>query len=208
MRAANRLAVEAVGHLETLPPSVELHLIRAEIAQSRNRNPEGVTRSVPHWRSSRAIRRSKARSRRRLLRAHDLDEAIPLLERLTREQPGDGSLLLMYGDALLQAQQLDRAIPILEQAVKAPDALAEGRALLGRAYVQAGKYQEAVPQLEASLEPDEDGDVHYQLARAYQALGRADDAQKALQEYQRRRPAAADGCPADPPNATLTPPND
>ena len=57
-----------------------------------------------------------------LLQAHDLDEAIPLLERLTREQPADGSLLLMYGDALLQAQQLDRAIPILEQAAKASDA--------------------------------------------------------------------------------------
>ena len=42
VRAANRLAVEAVDHLEALPQSVELHLIRAEIAQSRNRNPEGV----------------------------------------------------------------------------------------------------------------------------------------------------------------------
>ena len=43
VRAANRLAVEAVGHLETLPSSAELHLIRAEIAQSRSRNPEGVS---------------------------------------------------------------------------------------------------------------------------------------------------------------------
>ena len=43
VRAANRLAVEAVGHLETLPASAELHLIRAEIAQSRDRNPEAVS---------------------------------------------------------------------------------------------------------------------------------------------------------------------
>ena len=43
VRAANRLAVDAVSRLETLPASVELHLIRAEIAQSRNRFPEGVT---------------------------------------------------------------------------------------------------------------------------------------------------------------------
>ena len=114
----------------------------------------------------------------------------------------------MYGDALLQGQQLDRAIPILEQAVKAPDAPPDGRALLGRAYVQAGKYPEAVPQLEASLDADEDGDVHYQLARAYQAIGRTDDAQKALQEYQRRRPAQPTDAPAEPPNTTLTPPND
>ena len=115
----------------------------------------------------------------------------------------------MYGDALLQGQQLDRAIAVLEQAVKAPDASSTARPLLGRAYVQAGKFAEAVPHLEASVEPDENGDVHYQLARAYQALGRGDDAQKALQEYQRRRPAApATDAAADPPDATLTPPKD
>ena len=142
-----------------------------------------------------------------LLRAHDLDEAVPLLERLTRQQPDDGSLLLMLGDALLQARQVDRAVPILEQAVKAPDVAPAARALLGRAYVQEGKYQEAVPLLEASLEPDDDGDVHFQLARAYQALGRAEDAQKALQVYQSRRPAPAPEGAADPPDATLTPPN-
>jgi predicted Zn-dependent protease len=115
----------------------------------------------------------------------------------------------MYGDALLQSQQVDRAIPILERVAKAPDAPPASRALLGRAYVLAGKFAEAVPELETALEPDEDGDVHYQLARAYQALGRADEAQKALQEYQRRRPAApATDAAADPPDATLTPPND
>jgi predicted Zn-dependent protease len=209
IRAANRLAVEAVGHLETLPSSAELHLIRAEIAQSRNRFPEGVAEireALKLEPQNPAIENALADA---LLQAHDLDEAIPLLERLTREQPGDGSLLLMYGDALLQAQHIDQAIPILEQVAKAPDAPLAGHALLGRAYVLAGKYQDAVPLLEATLEPDEDGDVHYQLARAYQALGRGDDAQKALQEYQRRRPAApATNAAADPPDATLTPPND
>ncbi len=143
-----------------------------------------------------------------LLRAHDLDEAIPLLERLTRAQPANASLLLMYGDALLQDRQVDRAIPTLEQVANVPGAPPTARALLGRAYVQAGKYQQAVPPLESALEPDDDGDVHYQLARAYQALGRTDDAQKALQEYQRRRPAQPTDAPAEPPNTTLTPPND
>lgn len=210
IRAANRLAVEAFNHLETLPASAELHLIRAEIAQSRNRFPEGVAEireALKLEPGNPLIENSLADA---LVRAHDLDNAIPLLERLTREQPDDGSLLLMYGDALLQARQLDRAIPVLEQAVKAPAAPAAARAQLGRAYVQAGKYSEAVPHLEASLEPDEDGDVHFQLARAYQALGRSDEAQKALQVYQSRRPAptTASENAADPSDATLTPPND
>src|SRR5205814_9793283 len=43
IRAANRLATDAVARLETLPPSVELHLIRAELAPSSGRNTDSVT---------------------------------------------------------------------------------------------------------------------------------------------------------------------
>ena len=206
VRAANRLAVEAVSHLETLPSSAELHLIRAEIAQSRNRNPEGVTEiraALELEPGNPAIESALAEA---LVRAHDLGEAIPLLERLTRAQPDDGSLLLMYGDALLQSQQVDRAIPILERAAKAEHALPSARALLGRAYVQAGRYGDAVPHLEASIENDQDGDIHYQLARAYQALDRQEDAQKAMTEYQKRRQAAAPPPPEVAEDPVLTPP--
>ena len=106
VRAANRLAVEAVGHLETLPPSAELHLIRAEIAQSRNRNPEAVTEiraALALEPGNPAIENALAEA---LVLAHNLDEALPLLERMTRERPGDGALLLMYGDALLRGSSL------------------------------------------------------------------------------------------------------
>ena len=209
VRAANRLAVEAITQLETLPQSTELHLIRAEIAQSRGRHPEAVLEVRAALALSPGNPTIESALAQALLLARNLDEAIRLLERLTRERPDDGSLLLMYGDALLQGQQLDRAIPILEQAVKATDAQLESRALLGRAYVQAGRYPDAVPHLEAAAAEDEEGDVHYQLARAYQALGRQDEAQKALEEYQHRRRLH----PPEPgseqqPAGDLTPPND
>ena len=150
IRAANRLATEAVQHLETMPPSIELHLIRAEIAQSRRQNPEAVREvraALALSPGNPAIESALAEA---LLHAHDLDEAIPLLERLNRENAGEPSLLLMLGDALLEQQQVDRAIPVLEQAVAAPQALPHARASLGRAYVQAGRYAEAVPHLEAA----------------------------------------------------------
>ena len=104
------------------------------------------------------------------LHAHNLDEALPLLERLNRDHPADGHLLFMYGDALVQSQQADRAIPVLERAVKVDSALLSARASLGRAYVQAGRFQEALPHLLAAAADDKDGDTHYQLARVYQAL--------------------------------------
>lgn len=206
IRAANRLATEAVANLETLPPSVELHLIRAEIAQSRGQHPESVKEmreAVTLAPGNPAIETALAEA---LLRAHDLKEAIPLLERLNRASPGDGSLLLMLGDALVEDQQLDRAIPILERAAKAPDALPHAPASLGRAYVQARRYDEALPYLEAAAPTDDDGDVHYQLARAYQALQRPAEAAKAMAVYQQKKGQEAPPSPDAAPEPVLTPP--
>ena len=41
-----------------------------------------------------------------------------------------------------------------------------------------------MPHLEAALETDEDGSLHFQLARAYQATGRADEARETRQKFQ------------------------
>jgi predicted Zn-dependent protease len=206
IRAANRLATEAVAHLEKLPPSVELHLIRAELAQSRGRYTEAVTEIRAALALSPGNPTIETALAEALLQAHNLDEALPLLERLNREHPADGPVLSMYGEGLLQSQQLDRAIPILEHAVKANGAPLSARASLGRAYVQAGRYQEALSHLEAAASQDEDGDRHYQLARAYQALERPIEAQKAMMEYQKRRERAAPRRTGDAGDMPLTPP--
>jgi len=206
IRAANRLATEAVARLETLPSSVELHLIRAELAQSRRRYVEAVTEVRSALELAPGNPTIETALAEALLRARNLDDALPLLERLTHERPGDASVLSMYGDALVESQQLERAIPILEQAVAIDGALISARAVLGRAYVQAGRYEEAVPHLKAAAADDEDGDVHYQLARAYQALDRPVEAQKAMTEYQKRRQRAAPKQSSDGGDKVLTPP--
>jgi predicted Zn-dependent protease len=186
---------------------VELHLIRAEIAQAQGRRADAVTAvraALALAPGDTAIEMALGEA---LVRANDLGEALPLLERLAREHPEDGSILFMLGDALLLSQRIDEAIPVLERAVTAnPGALAP-RASLGRAYVQAGRFEAALPHLEAAAVEDEDGDVHYQLARAYQALQRMDQAKLAMTEYQKRQ---AQQAPAEPAGgeteATLTPP--
>ncbi len=206
IRSANRLATEAVARLETLPPSVELHLIRGELAQSRGRYTESVTEVRAALSLSPGNSTIETALAEALLHARNLEEALPLLERLNREHPADGALLSMYGDALVQSQQIARAIPILEAAVKAAGDLLSARASLGRAYLQTGRYQEALPHLNAAAREDEDGDVHYQLARAYQALERPIDAQRAMAEYQRRRERAAPTLSGDGADKPLTPP--
>lgn len=206
IRAANRLATEAVAHLETLPPSVELYLIRAEIAQSSGQHLESVKQMRQAVALAPGDPRVETALAEALLHAHDLKEAIPLVERLNRERPGDASLLLMLGDALVEDQQLDRAIPVLEQAAKASNALPNAPASLGRAYLQAGRYEESLPFLQAAAATDQDGDVHYQLARAYQALLRPAEAAKAMAVYQQRKGPEAGPSPDAAPEPVLTPP--
>ena len=47
---------------------------------------------------------------------------------------------------------------------------------LGRAYALAGRAADAIPHLKQALPADVDGSLRYQLARAYQAAGQADEA--------------------------------
>jgi predicted Zn-dependent protease len=206
IRAANRLATEAVGHLDRLPESAELHLVRAEIAQSRGQHPDAVREiqaALTLEPDNSAIEAALAEA---LLRARDLEHAVPLLERLNRATPNDPSLQLMLGDALLQQQQVDRAIPVLERATAAPQAQPEAKASLGRAYLQAGRYQEALPHLEAAAANNPDAELYLQLARTYQALGLQAQAQKAMTEYQGAKQQRAAPEPVQAAEPELTPP--
>ena len=126
-------------------------------------------------------------------------------QRARRHQHPGRAVAALDGEALVEDQQLDRAIPVLEHAVKAPDALPHAPASLGRAYVQAGRYEEALPFLQAASATDEDGDVHYQLARAYQALQRPAEAAKAMAVYQQKKQEAPPS-PDAAPEPVLTPP--
>jgi predicted Zn-dependent protease len=207
IRAANRLATECVAKLETLPPSIELHLIRAEIAQAQGRRAEAVTEIREALALAPGDFMIETALAEALVRANNAAEALPLLERLLREHPDAGSLAFLYGDALLASQRIDEAIQALERAVKADPTASAPRAALGRAYVQAGRFQEALPHLEAAAAEDDDGDIHYQLARAYQALQRTDEARTAMAEYQKRHVPASETEPAGGTgDDTLTPP--
>jgi predicted Zn-dependent protease len=206
IRGANRLATDAVAHLETLPASIELHLIKAEIAQSRAQYPDAVREvraAVALAPGNPTIETALAEA---LLRAHNLEEALPLLERLTASNPDDPGLLLMYGDGLMEHQEFDRAIPFLERAVKGDPTALAAQASLGRAYMQAGRFADAVPHLEAASADDANGELHLQLARAYQALQRGDEARAAMAEYQKRHQQEAAEAPTDAKEESLTPP--
>jgi predicted Zn-dependent protease len=194
--AFNALATEAFSALDTLPASAEVHLVRAAVDRDQGRTLEAIPElkaALALKPGDRAIEEELASA---LYEARNLEEALPLLARLAgpaATAPAD--LAFFYGDALLQAQQVEQALPYLKTAhAKRPDADVV-RASLGRALLQGGDAAGALPHLQAAAAaapPDSDGAVHYQLAQAYQRLGRAAEAKAALTEYQKRQAAAAD----------------
>ncbi len=131
-----------------------------------------------------------------------------LFEELIKEERGGGprdpELQYFYGDVLLQSQQPEAALPYLKAAVDGAPDMPPAHATYGRALVQLGRFAEAIPPLEMVLGEDDDGSLHYQLARAYQGTGQAEKAKPLLQKYQAMQRVSQPAASGPPP--AITPP--
>lgn len=203
-RAFNELATHAFATLESLPPSLQVHVLRAEIlsGQGRHRN------AVAELAEARKLDPDNHRVRRELAIAlyiaRDDGAARSALEQAILEAPDDVDLLVAYGELLLRSQQADQAVrPLTRASERRPERL-DARAALGRALLQLGQARDAVSHLEAALPSDDDGSLHFQLARAYQDAGQPERAKPLLEKSQALREAAEGGKPEAPPS--ITPP--
>jgi len=205
-RAYAELALEAFTHLAELPPSQELHELKAELYRNEGRHLQ----SVEELKAALTFAPKDPRLRKELAKAYylsrDTEHARPILEELAAREPDDPEVPLLYGEVLLEAQQTEEALPYLKQAVERDPASIDAHASLGRALVQLGQPAEAIPHLQAALPQDEDGSLRYQLARAYQATGHPDLAKPLLEEYQSLQRAAQARAQAAPADAKITPP--
>ncbi len=113
-----------------------------------------------------------------------LNEAIDEFQQERRIAPDDPVTNLRLGMALVEAQRLPEALPSLEIAARAESAPADAFHYLGRCQLGLNRPADAVTSLQRALElthgPVVDearlGNIHYQLALAWQKLGKADQA--------------------------------
>lgn len=205
-RSCNALAVEAFARLTALPPSASSHEWTAATQRDEGRYAE----SAGEWRKAIALAPGDARLKLELavtLRlAQDLAGAQQVLEGVRRDGFESPEASYLLGDVLLARQQPEPAIPLLETAVRLEPKLAEAHGALGRAYALVGRPADAIPHLEQALATDADGSLRYQLARSYQAAGRADDARRALADYEAFRKAVGVGSEAQGQGVEITPP--
>jgi len=105
------------------------------------------------------------------------DEALPLLEKGISQHPDDRRLRLTYARLLVEQDRLDDAkgefAALLQQSPQDNDL----RFSLALVCLEAEAWREAIVYLEELIERDSHVDAaHYNLARAYEALGEKDSA--------------------------------
>jgi predicted Zn-dependent protease len=182
-RAWNALAVEAFSRLEQLPESAPKLELQAEMLRDRKQYAE----SVKLWRAALALVPGDATIEHELVMtlcmAQDFAAAQPMLDRLLKQEPGSSALNFLQGDAYLNQQLPEKALPYLQKAVAADPRLLQAKTSLARAYLQLGQADTAAQYLEEVLPTDDDGTLHFELARAYRTAGKAELAKQAMDRY-------------------------
>ncbi len=183
-RAFNDLARQSFSKLGKLPESVELHALTAEMMSGHG----DFLPAADEWRAALKLAPGDARIEHELARAlyegQDYAKALPMLRDQLRREPASTDLNFFAGDAYLRSEQPDQALPYLMTAVKLEAKFLPAHASLGLTLMRLNRAAEAVPHLLASLDLDNDGSLHYQLSRAYQASGETAKAREAMAKYQ------------------------
>ena len=183
-KAANELSLQALIRLGQLPPSVEVHQVRAQIARDQGQHLE----SAKEWRAALsmspgnpALQYELASS---LFLAGDFKAAIDEADKALKRDPRSPEMNFTAGDSWLRLEEADKAISYLRRALAADPKLLAADASLGLALSRVARFPEAIPHLEKAVSLDDDGSLHYQLSRAYQATGDSVKAKAALATYQ------------------------
>jgi tetratricopeptide (TPR) repeat protein len=189
--AASELAREAFARLDAMPPSAEMHGLRAEAFRIRGLHQL----AIQELRSALTLSPDNRELQHRLAEAYwlngDFEQALPLFQAVHRNMPESAAIVYQLGDTLLQLQKPEEAIPLLMKAVERRPEYHEAHVVLARALVRIGRWQEAIPHLEATRERDDDGGLHLLLARAYAVTGHNERSGEMIRRAEELRAATA-----------------
>jgi Flp pilus assembly protein TadD len=177
-------AAEALAHLQTLPPSAELHNLLGFAYRAQHRDTESAVefqRALEFDPENAAFMKEWATS---LWLAGDCAHAEPILTKLLQRTPNSPALNHMMGDCLVSNERDGEALPFLRAALATDPSFLPAHASLGRALLHLGRYTEAISHLRRAA-PLRDKQILYQLAQAYRKAGDEANATRYLEEYRR-----------------------
>jgi len=184
IKSNEKLALQALAHYEELEPdSARSHILLGDIWRQRN----AYTEALDEYRKAQQIDPSDQAAMLGISSAYlgnnDIEKAIETARTALLKNADDPELNLIMAEALVAHHDYAEAEPYLDKSLKAkPQMLPHVHALLGRVYAEAGRNTDAIAQLNLGTESDNDGSVHYQLARLYREIGDAKSAAAALEQ--------------------------
>jgi tetratricopeptide (TPR) repeat protein len=196
IKANERLAFESLARYQELEPdSARSHILLGDIYRQRDRAED----AQKEYSSALTLSPNDPAALLGLATAYlqeaKVEQAVETAQKVLDRSPADPDVNLVMGEALVTQHKFSEAEPFLRKALNVkPQVLPHVHALLGRVYEANGKTNEAIDQLKMGAESDQDGSIHYQLARLYSQVGDKADADAAFAQMkaikQKRREGA------------------
>lgn len=186
-KADQKLAIAALaraGEIDANSP--RMHVLLGDVFREKRRLDEAEAeyrKALALDPKSRSARLSLAIT---LFSELKTDEALSLDQSLLAEDAADPESNLLAGEILVQRNQFPEAEPyLLKCANLKPELVPRYHALLGRVYAETDRVQAAITEYKLGLSTDENGSIHYRLARLYQKTGDKAAAEAAFKESKR-----------------------
>lgn len=181
-KSDERLAIAALTRADEIEPnSAPMHVLIGDAFRQKRHwsEAEGEYRkAVTLDPSSRAARLSLAIV---LFTELKTDQAFAVDKALLEEMPGDPEAKLLAAEILVQKHDFQRAEPFLSGCNSLTvELVPRCHVLLGQVYAATGRIPAAISQYRMGLTSDQDGSIHYQLARLYQRIGDKNSAEEEM----------------------------
>jgi len=168
------------------PDSVPSHLLLADFAVQRDDYREAKS----EFETALALRPHDPDMMLRYVRmletARETKQAQDEATRDATEFPLDAGLNFEAGELTLRSSgDAEAAVKYLERALQTDPGMVRARVDLADAYEQLQRLDDAIHEVERIAGTDDDGTLHYRLARWYRQTGRGEEAAKALESCKR-----------------------
>jgi tetratricopeptide (TPR) repeat protein len=176
-RCYTKLAMAAYLKMYTASPdSYRAHQLNGDTDAARDEDPKAIAEYRLALNQRPHLPNLHYEIGRLLWKAFKTDQARAEFEEELKVNPRHAGALIAMGTICLYEHQPESAIRFLQKAAVVEPDNSDVHRFLGTAYVQMQKYPEAVKELKLAVPQDDDGKTHYQLAKAYQGLGRKEEA--------------------------------
>jgi len=188
-KADQKLAIATLTRAGEIDPnSPQMHVLAGDVFRQKRRWSEAEA----EYRKALAIDSTKRGARLSLaivlFTELKTDEAFEITSSLLAEAPEDPEANLLAGEILVQGHKFQEAESYLTKCKDLdPDLVPSLHVLLGQVYAATNRIPEAISEYKSGLASDEDGSIHYQLARLYEKSGDKDAAEEQIRISQQLR---------------------